>query len=48
MSVTQPGFRRAVGCFAMGVTVITVDHDGEVPIAQLEKQKLAAKPLRPH
>jgi len=30
MSVTQEEFRKALGCFATGVTVITVDHDGEV------------------
>lgn len=30
MSVTQSEFRRAMGCFATGVTVITVDQDGEV------------------
>jgi flavin reductase len=30
MSVTQAEFRKAMGCFATGVTVITVDQDGEV------------------
>lgn len=30
MSVTQAEFRRAMGSFATGVTVITVDYDGEV------------------
>jgi flavin reductase (DIM6/NTAB) family NADH-FMN oxidoreductase RutF len=30
MSVTQADFRKAMGCFATGVTVITVDYDGEV------------------
>jgi len=30
MSVTQLDFRKAMGCFATGVTVITVDQDGEV------------------
>lgn len=30
MSVTQADFRKALGCFATGVTVITVDHEGEV------------------
>jgi flavin reductase (DIM6/NTAB) family NADH-FMN oxidoreductase RutF len=30
MSVGQEEFRRAMGCFATGVTVITVDHAGEV------------------
>jgi flavin reductase (DIM6/NTAB) family NADH-FMN oxidoreductase RutF len=30
MSVTQAEFRKALGCFATGVTVITVDHEGEV------------------
>jgi flavin reductase (DIM6/NTAB) family NADH-FMN oxidoreductase RutF len=30
MSVTQAEFRKALGCFATGVTVITVDHAGEV------------------
>jgi flavin reductase (DIM6/NTAB) family NADH-FMN oxidoreductase RutF len=30
MSVSQSDFRKAMGCFATGVTVITVDHDGEV------------------
>jgi flavin reductase (DIM6/NTAB) family NADH-FMN oxidoreductase RutF len=30
MSVTQEEFRKALGCFATGVTVITVDHEGEV------------------
>ncbi len=30
MSVTQSEFRRAMGCFVTGVTVITVDQDGEV------------------
>jgi flavin reductase (DIM6/NTAB) family NADH-FMN oxidoreductase RutF len=30
MSVTQAEFRQALGCFATGVTVITVDHEGEV------------------
>ena len=30
MSVTQAEFRKAMGCFATGVTVITVDQGGEV------------------
>jgi len=30
MSVTQAEFRQALGCFATGVTVITVDHESEV------------------
>jgi flavin reductase (DIM6/NTAB) family NADH-FMN oxidoreductase RutF len=30
MSVTQAEFRKAMGCFATGVTVITVDHEGQV------------------
>jgi flavin reductase (DIM6/NTAB) family NADH-FMN oxidoreductase RutF len=30
MAVTQAEFRRALGCFATGVTVITVDYEGEV------------------
>ena len=30
MSVTQAEFREAMGTFATGVTVITVDYDGEV------------------
>jgi flavin reductase (DIM6/NTAB) family NADH-FMN oxidoreductase RutF len=30
MSGTQPEFRKALGTFATGVTVITVDEDGEV------------------
>jgi len=30
MSVTQAGFRKALGTFATGVTVITVDHEGLV------------------
>jgi flavin reductase (DIM6/NTAB) family NADH-FMN oxidoreductase RutF len=30
MNVTQQDFRQAMGCFATGVTVITVDQDGEV------------------
>lgn len=30
MSLTATDFRRAMGCFATGVTVITVDQDGEV------------------
>ena len=30
MSLTPSDFRKAMGCFATGVTVITVDHDGEV------------------
>ena len=30
MSATQEEFRRAMGCFATGVTVITVDDDGKV------------------
>ncbi len=30
MSVTQAEFRKALGCFATGVTVITVEHEGEV------------------
>ena len=30
MSVTQAEFRRAMGCFATGVTIITVDYEGEV------------------
>ena len=30
MSVTPSDFRQAMGCFATGVTVITVDQDGEV------------------
>ena len=30
MGVTQAEFRKAVGSFATGVTVITVDHEGEV------------------
>jgi flavin reductase (DIM6/NTAB) family NADH-FMN oxidoreductase RutF len=30
MSVTPEDFRKALGCFATGVTVITVDHEGAV------------------
>jgi flavin reductase (DIM6/NTAB) family NADH-FMN oxidoreductase RutF len=30
MSVTQAEFRQALGCFATGITVITVDYEGEV------------------
>ncbi len=30
MSATQADFRKALGCFATGVTVITVDYEGEV------------------
>jgi flavin reductase (DIM6/NTAB) family NADH-FMN oxidoreductase RutF len=30
MSATQAEFRRAMGCFATGVTVITVDYEGDV------------------
>lgn len=30
MSVSQAEFRKALGCFATGVTVITVDYEGEV------------------
>ena len=30
MGVTQAEFRRAMGSFATGVTVITVDYEGEV------------------
>jgi flavin reductase (DIM6/NTAB) family NADH-FMN oxidoreductase RutF len=30
MSVTQADFRKAMGRFATGVTIITMDHDGEV------------------
>jgi flavin reductase (DIM6/NTAB) family NADH-FMN oxidoreductase RutF len=30
MSVTQSEFRRAMGCFATGVTVVTVDYEGTV------------------
>ena len=30
MSVTQAEFRKAMGCFATGVTVITVDYEGQV------------------
>lgn len=30
MSATQEEFRKALGCFATGVTVITVDHEGEI------------------
>jgi len=30
MSLTANEFRKAMGCFATGVTVITVDQDGEV------------------
>jgi flavin reductase (DIM6/NTAB) family NADH-FMN oxidoreductase RutF len=30
MSVTEEEFRRALGCFATGITVITLDSDGEV------------------
>src|SRR5499427_10034062 len=29
-SLTQAEFRKALGCFATGVTVITVDHEDEV------------------
>jgi len=29
-SLTQAEFRKALGCFATGVTVITVDREGEV------------------
>ncbi len=28
--ITQADFRRAMGCFATGVTVISVDHQGQV------------------
>ena len=30
MSVTQAEFRKVLGCFAIGVTVITADPEGEV------------------
>src|SRR5713101_7544896 len=30
MSLTASDFRQAMGCFATGVTIITVDQDGEV------------------
>lgn len=30
MALDQETFRRAMGCFATGVTVITVDYEGEV------------------
>ena len=30
MAVTQPDFRQALGLFATGVTVITVDYEGEI------------------
>ena len=30
MKITPAEFRKALGCFATGVTVITVDEDGEV------------------
>src|SRR6266852_4501971 len=30
MSVSPAEFRQALGCFATGVTVITVDHEGQV------------------
>nr|MBA3914608.1 flavin reductase family protein [Terriglobales bacterium] len=30
MSVSQSDFRKALGSFATGVTVITLDHEGEV------------------
>ena len=30
MTVSQADFRKAMGSFATGVTVITVDHEGEV------------------
>ncbi|PYX01630.1 MAG: flavin reductase [Acidobacteria bacterium] len=30
MAVTQAEFRKALGCFATGVTVITVDYEGEI------------------
>ena len=30
MGATQADFRRALGCFATGVTIITLDDDGEV------------------
>jgi flavin reductase (DIM6/NTAB) family NADH-FMN oxidoreductase RutF len=30
MSVTQEEFRRALACFATGVTVVTVDNEGKV------------------
>jgi flavin reductase (DIM6/NTAB) family NADH-FMN oxidoreductase RutF len=30
MSVTHADFRKAMGCFATGVTVITVDYEGEI------------------
>jgi flavin reductase (DIM6/NTAB) family NADH-FMN oxidoreductase RutF len=30
MSVTQADFRKALGCFATGITVITVDYEDEV------------------
>lgn len=30
MSITPADFRRALGCFATGVTIITLDDDGEV------------------
>ncbi len=29
-TLSQAEFRKALGCFATGVTVITVDHEGEV------------------
>src|SRR5258706_3936879 len=30
MSLASSDFRKAMGCFATGVTIVTVDQDGEV------------------
>src|SRR5712664_2911462 len=30
MSLAPSDFRKAMGCFATGVTIVTVDQDGEV------------------
>src|ERR1700674_1843378 len=30
MSLNQAEFRKAMGCFATGVTIITVDYEGDV------------------
>ncbi len=47
MSVTASDFRKAMGCFATGVTVITVDQDGDGEVHGMTANAFASVSLDP-
>ncbi len=47
MSLTATDFRKAMGCFATGVTVITVDQDGDGEVHGMTANAFTAVSLDP-